>query len=146
MKVLLLQDVPGVGKRNTVIEVKDGYGRNYLIAQGLARLADQHVLHQAAVRETAHAARQANKKAQFEEYLKQLGELTLTIRKKANEKGVLFAAITADEIVDLLHKRGFSLVEKGSIGGVPLKSVGTHAVIITLEKKAVTISVHVEQS
>ena len=133
MKILLLKDVVKVGQRGQVIEVKDGFGRNYLIPRGLARLADIGAQKEAASRLEKIEAGKGEKEKQLAEYQKRIGDLRPEFKRKANEKGHLFASVSAGDIVKSLKKEGIALEEK-DIEGVPLKSAGEHVIKIRVGK------------
>lgn len=103
MKVLLLEDTKGLGKRGEVVEVKDGYGRNFLIAKGKAELATNEIINRYKAKERNEQEKLALQNAHREALAKTLNDLTLKITKKSGESGSLFGAVTKDEISAALH-------------------------------------------
>lgn len=103
MKVLLLEDIKGLGKRGEIVEVKDGYGRNFLIAKGKAQLATNEVINRYKAQERNEQEKSALQNAHREALAKTLHNTTLKITKKSGESGSLFGAVTKDEISTALH-------------------------------------------
>src|SRR3989344_3620133 len=132
MKVLLLQDVLRVGQKGEIVNVKDGYGRNYLIREGLARFADEAALREAELHRQSIQKTHKKKIAALNEYEERLLGPVLEIKKKANLQGHLFAAFTAHEAVELLRRQGFALLKEEGFSGLPLKTAGEHTIEISL--------------
>lgn len=145
MKVLLLKDVSPVGNAGSIVEVKDGFGRNFLLPRGLACLADERAIGEAALKNREKQKKQILKSASQEEYKKKLQELVITVSKRANEKGHLFAGVTAENILVLLRKKGFPLIQKGDLAGLPLKSIGEHEIHVRTGGKDVTMRVIIQR-
>lgn len=103
MKVLLIEDVPSLGKKGEVVEVKDGYGQNFLIAKGKAKLATNEVLNRYKAEQKNKQEQLALEQAQREALAKTLKDIKLIISKKSGENGSLFGAITKDEIAQALQ-------------------------------------------
>ena len=124
MKVLLLQDVKGTGKKGQIKEVSDGYGRNFLLAKGVAILATKEVesknMAQVNSKQKAHKRKVFDDKRQ----LKKLSGITLSIRKKSNDQGVLFASVNKKDILDALEEKGVFLPENAFELEAPLKNIG----------------------
>ncbi|MBU1642951.1 50S ribosomal protein L9 [bacterium] len=127
MQVLLIKDVKGLGKAGEVKEVKDGYGKNFLVGKGLAKVATNEVLKK-------HASLERKKAEDEEEEIKALKELTLkldklkvTITKKLGNTGHLFGAVTKDEIVSALKDQHDIVIDKKHINHKEaIKITGTH--------------------
>lgn len=98
MKVLLLEEIKSLGKKGEVVEVKDGYGQNFLIAKGKAKLATNEVINRYKAQERNRQEELALQGAHREALAKTLRDLTLKITKKCGESGSLFGAVTKDEI------------------------------------------------
>ena len=132
MNVILLEDVPSLGKVGDKVKVSDGYGRNYLIPQKKAILATEKNLkaveHQK--REVQHqldkAKRDAKKEAQ------QIEQLSCTFAKTVGESGKLFGSVTSMEIEDFLKENGIQVDRKKILLEEPIKSVGMFTVPIKL--------------
>lgn len=104
MKVLLIEDVPSLGKKGEVVEVKDGYGQNFLIAKGKAKLATNEVLNRYKAEQRNKQEQLALEQVQREALAKTLKDIKLIISKKSGENGSLFGAITKDEIAQALQE------------------------------------------
>src|SRR6187399_1096185 len=107
MEVILKQDVTGLGYKNDTIKVKAGYGRNYLIPNGIAIIANDSNsrLVNENIRQAAHKA--AKLKQDAESIVQKIGEMTIEIGTKAGESGKIFGAVTAVQIADSLKARKF---------------------------------------
>lgn len=133
MKVLLIKDVKGLGKAGDIKEVKDGYGKNFLIAKGYAKLATDAVIKQ-------FQAKQKQKEKQKEKEIEELKKLKekienikLTIKHRVGANGALFGAITNKEISEHLKKDFGIEVDKKHIElNSPIKQTGEFEVEIKL--------------
>ena len=103
MKVILLVDVKGKGKKDQVIEVSDGYARNYLFAKKLAIEADAKALNELKNREASRQYKHDTEKAAAEEIAKQLESINLILRHKAGVDNKLYGAVTTKEIAQVLN-------------------------------------------
>ena len=129
MKVILQQDVRGQGKKGELKEVSDGYARNYLLPRKLASEATTDNINALKLKEKARAAQMAREKAEAEANAKKLGEITVTVRAKAGDKGKLFGSVTSKEISDALHEQFDLTIEKQKIvQAEPIKSFGAYEV------------------
>lgn len=129
MKVILLADVKGKGKRDQVIEVPDGYARNYLFAKKLAVAADNKALNELRGREASKQHRYDVEKAAAEETAKQLETITLVLKRKAGVDNRLYGAVTTKEITQQL-KQDYNLdVDKKKLSmESPIKAFGTYKI------------------
>lgn len=143
MKVILLKDVPGIGQRGSIVNVKDGYGRNFLIPRGLASFATKASEHAAEVAEEARVRVRKESQARTQNIIDALRSKTIEFRKKANEKGHLFDAVGSEDVVRALEKSGFAGVKKNHIEGTPLKEVGEHAVSVSLGGEKISLRVRI---
>lgn len=134
MEIILKEDVKGVGYKNDVISVRPGYGRNYLIPQGLAIIANNSnkKLTEENVRQAAHKAAKIVQDA--EALAKSIGDLTVTINTKAGESGKIFGAVTVLQISDALKDKGFEIDRKKISFKEAIKNVGEHTAILDLHK------------
>ena len=129
MKVILQQDVKGQGKKGQLIDVSDGYGRNFLLARKLAVLATPENVNTMKQQEKAKKAQQAAEKAEAEATAKKLEELTVKIVAKAGEGGRLFGAITAKEVADALSKQhGVTINKAKLVLDEPIKACGGYKI------------------
>jgi large subunit ribosomal protein L9 len=115
MKVLLIKDVKGLGKRGEVKEVKDGYGRNFLIGKGFAKHATEEVIADHEAEEQAKAEQLAAEVAEFEALSKQLDRLKIKVHKKLGKNGSLFGSITKDDIAKALSEQHKLEIDKKHI-------------------------------
>lgn len=132
MRVILLRDVPSLGRAGALVEVKEGYARNYLLPRGLAREATDGALR---ARETlARAARDRNDRRQreAEELTHALAGVTLEVQARAGAGGRLFGAVTAGDIAEALQRRGFEVNKKQVDLAHPIRLEGFHRVGVRL--------------
>ena len=133
MKVILLQDVKGKGKKGTMIEVSDGYARNFMLPRKLAVEATADAINTMKMNDKATAERIAREKAEALEISKKLRAMTLTVKAKGGGAGRLFGSVTNQEIADALEKNGGIKLDKRKIViADPIKSVGTYTVTCKL--------------
>ncbi len=133
MKVILLADVPGQGKRGDVINVADGYARNYLFPRGLACEASEGKLKEMSARKKALAEREKKLADEARALARRLEGLTVTIRVKAGEGGKLFGSITGRDIADALAgQEGIEIDKKKILLKEPLKHLGSYPVPVKL--------------
>ena len=133
MKVLLIQDVDNLGMAGEIVDVADGYGRNFLIPNGLAVLATPGALQDADL----HRRRAAEKRQRIADEMSALaasvGQVTLNFEAKAGEKGRLYGSITTADIADKLADAVGHEIDRRKLSlGAPIKSLGTHAVTLRL--------------
>ena len=129
MKVILQQDIRGKGKKGQMIEVSDGYARNYLLPRKLATEATADNINALKLKEKAKAAQMAKEKAQAEENAKKLSGVQVIIRAKAGSGGKLFGAVTSQEISKALKEQFDIDIEKNKIVQAdPIKTFGAFTV------------------
>ena len=135
MEVILKQDVQGLGYKNDTVKVKPGYGRNYLIPNGVAIIANESNkrLVSENIRQAAHKA--AKLKQDAEALAQKIGDLTIEIGAKAGETGKIFGAVTPFQVADALKAKGFDIDRKKVIFKEQPKQVGTYNVVIDLHKE-----------
>ena len=133
MKVILLTDVKGKGKKGQMIEVSDGYARNYMLPRKLAQEATADAVNTMRMNDKATAERQARERAEAVAISKQLRELTLVVKAKGGGAGRLFGAVTNQEIATALKaKAGIELDKRKIVISDPIKNVGTYTVTCKL--------------
>jgi large subunit ribosomal protein L9 len=137
MKLILTTDLPHVGKVGQVVEVANGYGRNYLLPRGLAILATPGNERSLAQQQKARLAREAKTKAEAEALAAQLQGLSLRIAKKTGEGDRLYGSVTSMDIADLVKSRGISLDRRRIVLDTPLKTLGTHKVSVRLHPEVI---------
>ena len=129
MKVILLTDVKGKGKKDQVLEVPDGYARNFLIAKKLAVAADAKALNELKGREASKQHKHDVEKAAALETAKQLESVTLVLRRNAGQDNKLYGAITTKEIVEhLKQEHGIEVDKKKLSMESPIKAFGTYKI------------------
>ena len=129
MKVILLTDVKGKGKKGQMIEVSDGYARNYMLPRKLAQEATADAVNTMRMNDKATAERQARERAEAVAISKQLRELTLVVKAKGGGAGRLFGAVTTNEIADALKSSaGITIDKRKLVLTDNIKNVGTYTV------------------
>ena len=133
MKVILLQDVKGKGKKGQLIEASDGYARNFLLPKKLAIDATADALNTKKMNDKATAERIAREKAEALALSHKLRELTVVVTAKGGGSGKLFGSVTNQEIADALKaKAGVTLDKRKIVISDPIKNVGTYTVTCKL--------------
>lgn len=129
MKVILQQDVRGKGKRGQMIEVAEGYGRNYLLPRKLAVEATADNVNTMRMNDKALAERQAKERAEAVEISHKLKDITVTVACKGGGQGRLFGSVASQEIADSLKAQtGIELDRRKILIAEPIKTVGLFTV------------------
>lgn len=147
MEVILREDIQGLGYKNDTVDVKPGYGRNFLIPRGMAIIASSSnkKMIDENIRQAAHKAEKAKKDA--EELAKKIGEVTLEIKTKAGESGKIFGAITPIQVAEALTAQGHEVDRKRISFEQKIKELGEYTALLDLHKEVhhpVTIKVVAE--
>ncbi|MDP3995388.1 MAG: 50S ribosomal protein L9 [bacterium] len=148
MKIILLQQVKNVGNPGDIAEVAAGYGRNFLIAQGLAREATRDASEQAAAKRQKKARKAEDAQKERIKIKKALVGQAILIRAKANEEGHLFGGVGAEEIIEAIAKRKKLDIAIQAVR-LPhkLKTLGNHEVVLNLGSgETVTIIVDIARN
>ena len=133
MKVILLQDVKGKGKKGQMIEVSDGYARNFMLPKKLAMEATADAINTMRMNDKAAAEKAAREKAAALDISNKLRSMTLTVKAKGGGAGRLFGSVTNQEIADALEKNtGIKLDKRKIVISDPIKNVGTYTVTCKL--------------
>ena len=133
MKVILLQDVKGKGKKGQMLEVSDGYARNFMLPRKIAIEATADAVNTMRMNDKATQERIAREKAEAMDTAKKLRELTVTVTAKGGGNGRLFGSVTNQEIADALKaKSGITLDKRKIVMSDPIKNVGTYTVTCKL--------------
>ncbi len=132
MKVILLQDVKGKGKKGQMLEISDGYARNFMLPKKMAIEATPDAINTMRMNDKATAERIAREKAEAMEIAGKLRAMTLTVTAKGGGAGRLFGSVTNQEIADALAKNGVKLDKRKIVIADPIKSVGTYTVTCKL--------------
>jgi large subunit ribosomal protein L9 len=135
MELILKEDVKNLGFKNDVVKVKPGYGRNYLIPQGMAVLAtiSNRKVMEENLRQAAHKAEKVLRDAQ--DLAASIGDVVLEIKAKAGETGRIFGAVTALQISDSIKALGFDVDRKRISLPAEVKNLGEYEATITLHKQ-----------
>ena len=133
MKVILLQDVKGKGKKGQMIEISDGYARNFMLPKKIAIEATPDAINTMRMNDKAAAEKAAKERAEAMEISKKLRELTVTVTAKGGGAGKLFGSVTNQEIADALKAAtGITLDKRKIVIADPIKNVGTYTVTCKL--------------
>ncbi len=132
MKVLLKVDVHNIGYAGEVHSVADGYGRNYLLPQGLAVVASAGMMKQAEVWRKKAENRREELRAEYEALAKKIEGVTLTFTARAGETGKLYGSITTTQIADDLNEVLGTDIDRRKVGIEPLRQLGEHKVVVRL--------------
>ena len=129
MKVILLQDVKGKGKKGQMLEISDGYARNYLLPKKLAMEATPDAINTMRMNDKAAAEKAAKERAEALEIARQLRAMTVVVTAKGGGAGKLFGSVTSQEIADALKEKSGIVIDKRKIVlSDPIKNVGTYTV------------------
>ena len=133
MKVILLQDVKGKGKKGQMLEVSDGYARNFMLPRKLAVEATADAINTMRMNDKATQERIAREKAEAMALAQQLREMTLVVMARGGGTGRLFGSVTSQEIADALKaKTGVAIDKRKIVIADPIKNVGTYTVTCKL--------------
>lgn len=147
MKVLLLQNVPKVGKKNEVKEVSDGYARNFLLKTGVAIEAKPGVVQQVTQAKEKQLYDEKVAKEAFEETLKRIHKDEVIFSAKANEMGHLYAALHARELTEEIQKSTNIFIPSAAfVLPKPIKEVGTHTIKVNYAGVQDSITIRIKAS
>jgi len=133
MKLVLTHEVPGLGSPGDIVEVADGYGRNYLVPKQFAMVATRGVERQVEQIKRARSAREVRDLGHAQEIAEQLKALSVTLTSRAGKEGRLFGSITAGDVTDAVTKAGGPALDKRKVQLTsPIKSLGQHTVAVHL--------------
>ncbi|MGO4545064.1 50S ribosomal protein L9 [Paenibacillus sp. 2TAB23] len=132
MKVIFLQDVKGQGKKGQVKDLSEGYVRNFLLPQGLAKLASDGNLKTLEVQTASEQKRKEKEKEDAQALGKKMEEMTVVIKTKAGEGGRLFGAITSKQIGEALAAQGIKIDKRKIELDDPIRTLGVTQVIVKL--------------
>ncbi len=135
MKIILKEDISNLGYKDDVVEVKSGYGRNYLIPTGKAVIATPSALKVLAENQRQRAHKLAKIKADAEALAASLADVKLTIGAKTSSTGTIFGSVNAIQIAEALEKLGFAVDRKVIVVKDSVKEVGNYNAILKLHKE-----------
>lgn len=144
MKVILKQDVKKVGRKGEIVEVSDGYARNFLIARGMAVPTTEKSLEILAEQKEEARVEEEHQKALAEEMAAKLEKMKLRFTVKAGAEGRVFGSVSTKQIVEQLRRQGLSIDKKKILDTRPIQSLGMTKVRVELHKGVIgTINVQV---
>jgi large subunit ribosomal protein L9 len=137
MKLILREDVENLGRGGDVVDVKPGYGRNFLLPRGLAVVANPKNLREIEHQKAVASAKAAKLKASAEAVAKRLAETPITLKRKVGEQDKLFGSVTALDIAEALSARGLQLDRRAIDLSEPIKTTGDFEVPVKLHHDVV---------
>ena len=144
LELLLMQDIPKLGKKGIIVRVKSGYGRNYLIPKGIASPVTKENLRLLEIQKKRHIQMELAKKEEIKRLAKELEVTACTIEAKANEEGHLFGSVTYTIIAENFEKMGFEVkaedIELKDTTLYPIKELGIFAIQIRLHPEIIAKS------
>lgn len=149
MKIILKEDIPSLGYKDDVVEVRNGYGRNYLIPQGKAVIASESALKVLAENQRQRAHKLAKIKADAQGVASSLEGVALTIAAKTSETGTIYGSVNAVQIAEALEKLGHNIDRKAISLQEPIKQVGTYTATVILHREVslqIPVTVVAEES
>ncbi|MGZ5493032.1 MAG: 50S ribosomal protein L9 [Thermoanaerobaculia bacterium] len=132
MKVILTEEIRGLGTRGDVVNVKDGYARNYLLPKNLAREATAGNLKSVEQERRKWALLANQEKEAAQKAAESVKGMKITVQKRVGDNGQLFGSVTANEIADGLEAKGVHVDKRRIELGHPIKSIGVHDVEVRL--------------
>jgi large subunit ribosomal protein L9 len=143
MRIILLEDVDRLGKRGAVLNVADGYGRNFLIPRNLAAPATEANLKQIEAQSKKRQIVEAKEEKDAGQIKEEIEKLKISIPMKAGEEDVLFGSVTSASIANELEKQGYSIDKRKIELDEPIKRLGEYQVPVRLHK---SVTAHVQLS
>ena len=137
MKLILREEVENLGKGGEVVDVKPGYGRNYLLPRGLAVLASTRNVRELEHEKSMAAAKAAKLKASAEAVAKRLSETPVTLKRKVGEQDKLYGSVTAMDVAEAIAARGLQLDRRSIDLSEPIKTLGSFEVPVKLHSDVV---------
>jgi large subunit ribosomal protein L9 len=137
VKLILREDVENLGKGGDLVEVKPGYGRNFLLPRGLAVPANPKNVRELEHQKKVAEAKAAKLKASADAVARRLAETPVTLKRKVGEQDKLYGSVTALDIVEALGARGLQLDRRIIDLPEPIKTIGDHEVPVKLHREVV---------
>lgn len=138
IEILLWQDVPKLGKRESVVKVSDGYARNYLFPHKLATMATKENLKQLENYKKRALREEEKVKLTFQQLAGEIEKTSCTLEVKANEEGILYGSVTPQMITDALHKQGWKQIKAEMVElETPVKELGVYRAKVKLHQEIV---------
>jgi len=137
MKLILREDVENLGKGGELVDVKPGFGRNYLLPRGLAVTANPKNVRELEHQKSVAQAKAAKLKASAEAVAKRLADTAITLKRKVGEQDKLYGSVTAIDLVEALAARGLQIDRRSIDLAEPLKTLGDFEVPVKLHSEVV---------
>ena len=137
MKIILAEDVRGLGHRGDTVTVKDGFARNYLFPQSLAWEATEANVRRLGEQKKKYDEKTLHEKRVAEEVSRKMEGLTVVVAKKAGEGDALYGSVTPAEIADALAEKGIEVDRRRVEVAEPIKRLGSHSVHVRLHRDVV---------
>lgn len=137
MKVILRQDMDELGLEGTIVNVKEGYARNYLIPKGFALVADNRNIKLIEMQKKKIETNRIKAKEDAEKVAKSLEGVVITIAQKVGEEDKLFGSVTSMDIADEMEKKGISIDRKKIVLDKPIKTLGEYDIKVKLHAQVV---------
>ncbi|MBR6354323.1 MAG: 50S ribosomal protein L9 [Paludibacteraceae bacterium] len=134
MEIILIQDVANLGYKNDIVKVKDGYGRNYLIPNKMAIIANESNRKQLAENMKQQAKKMAEMLASAQQLAEKLAAMTITVAVKANEDGKIFGTVTTAQVSEALAAQGIE-IDRKVITIEPVKELGEAVAVARLHRE-----------
>ena len=140
MKVILLEDVKSLGKKDDIVDVKEGYARNFLFTRNLGVPADAKNLNDVKLRKARDEKQAAEKLAEAKELAEKLEKTSLTCRVKAGQDGRIFGSVSSKEIAEEMRKQnGLEIDKKKLVIADPIKNLGTYKINAKLHPEVTAV-------
>ncbi len=138
MELILMRDVPSLGKKGEIVKVASGYGRNFLIPRGDALPSSNAARHQLAEKDKQAEQKENRARREAQHIAKQLKRISLTARVKVGEEDRIFGRVTTGDISSLLKEKGFKIEKKKILLDEPINSLGIFTVDLKLHQEVTT--------
>ncbi|SDM05617.1 50S ribosomal protein L9 [Halarsenatibacter silvermanii] len=132
MKIILKEEVENLGEAGEIVEVADGYGRNYLIPQGLAEMATEGKIQQIREKQRARERRKEERRQKAQKTADELSDETFEIAVKAGEQDRLFGSVTTQDIEEVVAEAGYNIDRRDIEMEENIKELGEHTLIVKL--------------
>lgn len=129
MKVVLLKDVKGTGKKGDIKDVADGYAKNFLLKQGLAKEANKSALSESKIKQSADAYHKEMEKQAAKALANKIEGKNITLKIKCGENGKTFGSVTSKEIAEALNAQGYDLDKRKIELKEPIKTIGSYSIV-----------------
>lgn len=132
MRVILKQDVENLGRKGDIVDVAVGYGRNYLLPKKLALEVTPSNMKMIEIERQALKKKRDKEESSYQELIQELNQTTLSFRRKAGEKDIIFGSVSSSDIKDALHEKGYEIDKKKILLEEPIKRLGNYTVSLRI--------------